>query len=122
MSLRNSAMGWIIARSAIIETMTRTVLLAIALAFSGLAQPLQDALHARIGDFPGTVSLYAKNLDTGKTIGIREAEPERTASTIKLPMLTAVFDAVSREQVQWIELLTINAQEEGAGSGISCGE
>ena len=52
-------------------------------------------MRARIGDFPGTVSLYAKNLDTGATVGIREAEPVRTASTIKLPILLAVFDQVA---------------------------
>ena len=31
------------------------------------AQSLQQAIQARIGDFQGTVSLYAKNLDTGAT-------------------------------------------------------
>ena len=57
---------------------------ALALVFAAAlpAQSLQDALRARIGDFQGTVSLYAKNLDTGETVGIRQAEPVRTASTI----------------------------------------
>src|SRR6185437_4400141 len=29
------------------------------------AQPLADAVRARIGDYPGPVGIYARNLDTG---------------------------------------------------------
>jgi beta-lactamase class A len=82
------------------------------------AQPLQNAIRARIAAFPGTVSLYAKNLDTGAALGIREAEPVRTASTIKLPIMLAVFDAVARGQAKWEEPLTLTAQEKVAGSGV----
>ena len=82
------------------------------------AGPLEDALRARIAGFDGTVSLYAKNLDTGRTAGIREGEPVRTASTIKLAILTAVFDAVARGQAQWTEPLEVTAAEKVTGSGI----
>jgi len=82
------------------------------------AQSLEDAIRARIGGFPGTVTLYAKNLDTGASIGIRETEPVRTASTIKLAIMCAVFDAVARGQAKWTELLTVTAAEKVAGSGI----
>ncbi len=92
----------------------------LPLLFAGVvtAQSLQDALRARIADFPGAVSLYAKNLDTGATIGIRPTEPVRTASTIKLPIMLAVFDAVARGQAKWSEPLTVTAGEKVSGSGI----
>jgi len=82
------------------------------------AQPLKDALRARIGDFPGSVSLYAKNLDTGVTIGIKEADPVRTASTIKVAIMLTVFDAIARGQAKWNEPLTITPKEKVNGTGI----
>src|ERR1700683_1422205 len=82
------------------------------------AQPLQNAIRERIAAFPGTVSLYAKNLETGAAIGIRDTDPVRTASTIKVPIMLAVFDAVARGQAKWEEPLTVTAQEKVAGSGV----
>jgi beta-lactamase class A len=93
--------------------------LAIALfVFAAQAQTLQQKLKARIADFPGTVSLYAKNLDTGATIDIRGTQPVRTASTIKLPILCAVFDAVAHDRAKWTELLTVSKAEKVSGSGV----
>src|SRR4051812_2257657 len=86
------------------------------------AGPLADSLRARIADFPGTVSLFAKNLDTGVAIGIRELEPVRTASTIKLPILLSVFDAVARGQAKWTDPLTVTASEKASGTGIIASE
>jgi beta-lactamase class A len=87
-------------------------------AFSLAAQPLSETIRARIGDFPGTVSLYAKNLDTGATFGLREGEPVRTASTIKLAILCSIFDQVARSQAKWTDPLTVTAAEKVSGSGI----
>jgi beta-lactamase class A len=93
-------------------------ILALLSALPVAAQPLADAVRARIGDFPGTVSVYAKNLDTGATFGVREAEPVRTASTIKLPILCSVFDQVARGQAKLTEPLTVTAPEQVPGSGV----
>lgn len=82
------------------------------------AQPLQQAILARIAGFEGTVTLYAKNLDSGATIGIHESDPVRTASTIKLPIMCAVFDAVARGQAKWSELLTVTAADMVSGTGV----
>jgi beta-lactamase class A len=81
-------------------------------------QPLGDAVKTRIGAFPGTVSIYAKNLDTGTTVGIHETDPVRTASTIKLPILCAVFDAVEHGHAKWTDPLTVTAAEKVSGTGI----
>jgi len=95
-----------------------SALLAVIIPAALSAQPLQDSLRARIGDFQGTVTLYAKNLDTGAAAGIREADPVRTASTIKLPILCAVFDQVARGQARWDEKLTVTASAKVSGSGV----
>ena len=44
----------------------------------GLDRKVKDAIRG----FEGTVSLYAKNLDSGKTYGVEGGEKVRTASTI----------------------------------------
>src|SRR3984957_9394322 len=98
--------------------MRATVLVIPVFAATLSAQPLQNAIRERIAAFPGTVSLYAKNLDSGATVGVRETDPVRTASTIKLPVMLAVFDAVARGQAKWDEALTVTAQEKVTGSGV----
>jgi beta-lactamase class A len=86
------------------------------------AQSLGDRLRARMDGFQGNVSLYARNLDTGAAVGIREAEPVRTASTIKLPIMAAVFDAVARGQQHWTDRLTVTKATKVSGSGIIASE
>jgi beta-lactamase class A len=99
--------------------MMRTFSFGLLMAAAAAAgQPLQEAIQAKIAGFPGTVSLYAKNLDTGATIGIRETDPVRTASTIKLPIMAAVFDAVAQGKAKWSEPLTVTAADKVSGSGV----
>ena len=83
-----------------------------------ISQPLEERLKTHIGGFEGTVSLYAKNLESGATVGLRQAEAVRTASTIKLPIMLAVFDAVARGKVHWSDLLTVNHTDRVSGSGV----
>ncbi|HYI92118.1 MAG TPA: serine hydrolase [Bryobacteraceae bacterium] len=91
----------------------------VALAFTVRASAqTKDRLQERIAAFPGSVSLYAKNLESGLSIGIRESEPVRTASTIKLPIMLAVFDAVARGKAKWEEPLTVIAADKVSGSGV----
>jgi beta-lactamase class A len=101
-----------------IDSMRMTAIPMLLLAASAASQPLEESLHARIADFPGAVSLYAKNLDSGATAGIRESGPVRTASTIKLAILLAVFDAVARGNAKWTEPLTVAAAEKVSGTGV----
>jgi beta-lactamase class A len=75
-------------------------------------------VRARIGAFPGTVTLYAKNLETGAVYGIHEAAPVRTASTIKLPILCAVADQVASGKAKWTEPLTVRPEDKVTGSGV----
>jgi beta-lactamase class A len=80
--------------------------------------PLEQRLQARVASFSGTVTLYAKNLDTGAVVGIHEADSVRTASTIKLAIMAAVFDAVAHHQADWTELLTLTENEKVSGTGV----
>ena len=91
---------------------------ALFLCFAARAETLEEALRARVAGFAGTVSLYAKNLDTGTAVGLRESEPVRTASTIKLPVMLAVFDAVERGKAKWDGPLTLTAADKVSGSGV----
>lgn len=97
---------------------TASILSAILAASVQAQPPLEEAIRARIAGFQGTVTLYAKNLDTGASLAIRENDPVRTASTIKLPILCAVFDQVAQGKAKWTELLTVRPQDKVSGSGI----
>src|SRR5437660_7862989 len=96
----------------------RICLVFTLLATAASAQSMEEAIRARIAGFPGTVTLYAKNLDTGAVFGIHESDPVRTASTIKLPILCAVADQIAAGKAKWTETLTIRPEDKVTGSGI----
>ncbi len=87
----------------------------------GFGQPeqLQRRVQAAIASFPGTVSIYAKNLDNGQSYGLRENDRVRTASTIKLPIMATVFAAVEQGRAKWTEPLTLTTDEKVSGSGVA---
>jgi len=99
-------------------------LAAVVLLSGGLlcGQPVpnatNDAINKRIAGFEGTVSLYAKNLDTGESIGIHATDPVRAASTIKLPIMMSVFDAVAKGKAKRTDTLAVTAAEKVSGSGV----
>lgn len=80
--------------------------------------PLKAKLEAAIEGFDGTVSLYARNLETGETVGIREDEAVRTASTIKLPIMVAAFRAVADGKTRWNRKIPIVPSSKVSGSGV----
>ena len=92
--------------------------LAFVLLGAAPAQTLSSRVEAVIERTPGTVSLFAKNLDTGKTFAIRADARVRTASTIKLPIMATLFHEVKADRVQWNEMLAVNKEDKVSGSGI----
>ena len=85
------------------------------------AGSLRERLSEAIGTLEGPdvrVSLFAKNLDTGASLGIREDDPVRTASTIKLPIMVACFRAVAEGKATWDELIPLTPQDRVSGSGV----
>jgi beta-lactamase class A len=95
-----------------------SVLTLLAVCSIAAGQQLDRDVGDAIAGFEGTVYLYAKNLDTGETFGLRENERVRTASTIKLPVMVAVFQMVSSGRAKWDELLTLRDADKVSGSGV----
>ena len=66
----------------------------------------------------GKVSIYAKNLETGEAYSLNAHDRVRTASTIKLPIMVAVFALVADGKAAWTDELTLTASNKVQGSGI----
>ncbi len=100
----------------------RSFLAVIPAAFASEAAALQPDPRAEIGreisSFDGNVFLYARNLATGAAFGWREDERVRTASTIKLPIMAAVFAHVRAGKARWDEPIELREQDKVSGSGI----
>ncbi len=79
---------------------------------------MEAKVQAAVSQFKGGVWLYAKNLDTGASYGLRETEKVRTASTIKLPILVAVHAAVQAGKASWTERIPLPETEKVRGSGV----
>lgn len=82
------------------------------------AASLDARIREAIAPFQGTVSLFAKNLDTGQTYGIRENERVRTASTIKLAIMAGLFAAAADGRVKWTDELVLRDADKVSGSGV----
>ena len=78
----------------------------------------EQAINELIRGFQGTVTLHAKNLVNGAEFSIQPDAPVRTASTIKLPILIAVFQAVHDGKAKWDEDLTLTEDDKVSGSGV----
>jgi beta-lactamase class A len=79
---------------------------------------MADRVGAAVAKFPGTVYLFAKNLDTGEEFAIRADDRIRTASTIKVPIMTAVFAAVESGDAKWSDELVLKDADKVGGSGV----
>ena len=66
---------------------------------------MDQAVRAAIDGFPGSVTFYAKNLDTGEVYTIRGEERVRTASTIKLAIMATIFHTIAEGHAKWDEEL-----------------
>ena len=90
--------------------------LAAALVFGQTA--LDRQVREAISGFEGKVFIYAKNLDTGATYSLNGDERVRTASTIKLPVMAAAFQAVEAGDAKWSDPLTLHDDDKVSGSGV----
>ncbi len=75
-------------------------------------------VHPKIDSFQGKVSLYAKNLKTGVTYGVKADQPVRTASTIKLAIMVECFSEVADGKLKWTEPIKVVEDEKVSGSGV----
>lgn len=80
--------------------------------------PLKAKVEEALKGFPGKVWIYARNLETGKSFGLREEERVRTASTIKLPILVAAHAEVKSGKVKWSDVLEVSPKTRAQGAGV----
>jgi beta-lactamase class A len=81
---------------------------------AGIDQRIQSAIQG----LPGSVSLYAKNLDTGVSYALRADAPVPTASTIKLPIMVELFAEAQEGRLDWNQKLLLTDQDKVSGSGV----
>ncbi|HSB15680.1 MAG TPA: serine hydrolase [Bryobacteraceae bacterium] len=81
-------------------------------------QEMERRATETLARFQGTVCFFAKNLDTGESFGIRENDRVRTASTIKLPVMAAVYAAVAEGRVRFADELVLQKENTVSGSGV----
>jgi beta-lactamase class A len=79
---------------------------------------LDRRVRAEAAGFSGTVSLYAKNLDTGAEYSLDGDEPVRTASTIKVAVMVEAFARVAGGRAKWSDELVLGKSARYAGSGV----
>lgn len=91
--------------------------MALLLALALFAQ-IDQRIQTKIQNFPGKVTLYAKNLETGRAVGILPEEPVRTASTIKLAIMVECFAEAAEGKLKWTEPLKITDDEKVSGTGV----
>jgi beta-lactamase class A len=83
----------------------------------GHAQPAADpaAVASRCS---GSLRAYARNLQTGAEFGFKADERARTASTIKVAIMAAVFTFVQRGEASWSEEIPLLEIDRTGGSGV----
>ena len=82
------------------------------------AASLENRIRTEVAAFRGTVSLYAKNLDTGEVYSLDGDRRVRTASTIKIGVMIEAFAQVADGKHAWSERLLLTKESKVSGSGI----
>src|ERR1700694_1405110 len=79
---------------------------------------LDSEMKAQLASFKGTVSLFAKNLDTGETYALGADDRVRTASTIKIAVMVEAFARVAEGKAKWSDELALTKAARFSGSGV----
>jgi beta-lactamase class A len=90
----------------------------ILLVSNVFSQSMDEQIKTEASGFKGNVWIYAKNLDSGADYSLRGGERVRTASTIKLPIMTEVFHQVEQGKLNWTDEFTITKESKVGGSGV----
>ena len=79
---------------------------------------LDARMRSEITPFKGKVSVFAKNLDNGRTYTLNGDERVRTASTIKVAVMIEAFARVSEGRAKWTDELILTKAARYGGSGV----
>lgn len=66
---------------------------------------LTRKLQSLVQDFKGSVGVYVRHLKSGKTVEINADSLFPTASMVKVPIMTGIFDKIERNELQYDSLL-----------------
>jgi beta-lactamase class A len=105
-------------RAIFLSIITLALVVLLVPGYAGKGMWLNNQVQNALTGFHGTVSFYAKNLDSGSSFGMRDTVPVGTASTIKLAILAATFQAVEEGKVKWTDLSTLHDADKVKGSGV----
>ncbi len=72
---------------------------------------IKDEIFSILGEIPGKIGFYYKNLVTGEQWGLNPALPLMAASVIKIPMLTEVFAQLETGGAQKNEAFRVKAED-----------
>ncbi len=95
-----------------------SVVCAMPLLGQNQTDTLQNDLNALAADHHGHVALYARQLNTGKTVAIDADKPVQTASVIKLTILFEAMEQIRAGKAHWDEKLTLAKGDGVSGSGV----
>lgn len=79
---------------------------------------LTASIQSMTAGFQGHVSIYARDLATGKTISIDSGRVVPTASTIKLAILYEALEQIRAGRVHFDDRLTVLKEDQVPGSGV----
>lgn len=133
-SMEHNSPGKLIAASVLLFVMLNTLLAAPAwgqaapphtdarplegIAGGAIDQGLEGELEVMAAAHHGHVALYARQLNTGKTVSIDDDKPVQTASVIKLTILVEAMEEVRAGKAHWDEKITLAKGEGVSGSGV----
>ncbi|HEX2729721.1 MAG TPA: serine hydrolase [Rubrobacteraceae bacterium] len=70
-----------------------------------------------VEDYSGTVGFYALDLKSGAGYGVRPDEPFFSASTIKLPVMVAVYRRIDEGELAYDDVFQTTEEDWAAGAG-----
>ncbi len=94
------------------------VLFACGCARAQVDPTLQKQVEALASAHHGEVAIYARQLNTGKSVEVQPDLPVQTASTIKLALLWEAMRQVALGTARWDERITLKPDDLVGGSGM----
>lgn len=85
---------------------------------SPLRRQLEDLAARFQNQTGGQAWWYARHIESGREEARGADDPVRTASTIKLPIMAAVFDLAARGELRWDERVALRREDIVPGSGV----
>ena len=79
---------------------------------------LSKEIRTKVDKFPGEVSIYIKDLQTGIEISYNDSIPLPSASIVKIPIMVCVFQAVKDGNLGLDDKIKLTRHIKAAGSGL----